>query len=144
MRRTFAQLVAALCVATGATAQDYPAHPIKLLVGFAAGGGLDISCRHWAQRLSSRLSQPVVVENRPGASGELAVRQLIASKPDGYTLVCLSGSSTISSAKPNPPFDVRKDFTPVIQVTDTPFFLAVNIEKVPVQSVRDSDTVEPS
>ena len=64
----------------GAAAEDYPSHPIKLLVGFSPGGGLDISCRHWAQRLSARLGQQVVVENRPGASGELAVKQAMASK----------------------------------------------------------------
>jgi len=91
----------------GAAAEDYPSHPIKLLVGFSPGGGLDISCRHWAQRLSARLGQQVVVENRPGASGELAVKQAMASKPDGYTLVCLSGSNTISSSKPSPLFDIR-------------------------------------
>ena len=86
-----------------AAASDYPTGPIRLLVGFSPGGGLDISCRHWAQRLSARLAQPVVVENRPGASGELAVKQAMAAKPDGYTLVCLSGSNTISSSKPDPP-----------------------------------------
>jgi len=99
-----------LALASGpAAAEDYPSHPLKLLVGFSAGGGLDISCRHWAQRLSARLGQQqVVVENRPGASGELAVKQAMTSKADGYTLVCLSGSNTISSSKPSPPFLGRR------------------------------------
>jgi tripartite-type tricarboxylate transporter receptor subunit TctC len=118
-----------------ATAEDYPAHPIKLLVGFSAGGGLDISCRHWAQRLSARIGQPVVVENRPGASGELSVKQAMTSKPDGLTLVCLSASNTISSSKPNPPFDIRTDVVPVIQMTHFTFVLYVN-PSLPVKTLR--------
>jgi tripartite-type tricarboxylate transporter receptor subunit TctC len=111
---------------TSASAADYPTAAIKLLVGFSAGGGLDISCRHWAQRLSTHLGQPVVVENRPGASGELSVKQAMASKPDGHTLVCLSGSNTISSSKPERPFDIRSDVAPVIQMTHFTFVLYVN------------------
>lgn len=134
-RRWFAALVMALAVVSwSAAADDYPTHPIRLLVGFAPGGGLDISCRHWAHRLSTRLGQQVVVENRPGASGELAVKQAMASKPDGYTLVCLSGSNTISSSKPQPPFDILNDVTPVIQMTRFTFALYVN-PSLPVKTV---------
>lgn len=125
-----------LLAAFTARADDYPSRPIKLLVGFSPGGGLDISCRHWAQRLSERIGQPVVVENRPGASGELSVKQAMVSKPDGYTLVCLSGSNTISSAKPGAPFDIRTDVTPVIQMTHFTFALYVN-PKMPVKSFAD-------
>ena len=134
MKRLAAAL--ALVVATGASAQGYPSQPIKLIVGFSPGGGLDISCRHWAQRLGTRLGQPVVVENRPGASGEIAVKQAIAAKPDGYTLVCLSGSNTISSAKPEPPFDIRSDVAPVIQMTHFTFVLYVN-PKVPAKTLGE-------
>ena len=123
-------------LAGAAAMEDYPTRPIKLLVGFSAGGGLDISCRHWAQRLSTRIGQPVVVENRPGASGELAVKQAMASKPDGYTLVCLSGSNTISSSKPSPPFDILKDVIPVIQMTHFTFVLYVN-PSLPVKTVAE-------
>ena len=136
-RRWLARLAIALVVACGtAAADEYPARPIRLLVGFSAGGGLDISCRHWAQQLSSRLGQPVVVENRPGASGELAVKLAMASKPDGYTFVCLSSSNTISSSKPNPPFDILNDVTPVIQMTRFTFALYVN-PSLPVKSVAE-------
>ena len=129
--------LAALAIAfASAAADEYPSHPIRLLVGFSAGGGLDISCRHWAQRLSARIGQPVIVENRPGASGELAVKQAMMSKPDGYTLVCLSGSNTISSSKPNPPFDIRNDVTPVIQMTRFTFALYVN-PLLPVKTVAE-------
>jgi tripartite-type tricarboxylate transporter receptor subunit TctC len=124
------------CISHVTAADDYPAHPIKLLVGFSAGGGLDISCRHWAQRLSTRIGQPVVVENRPGASGELSVKQAMASKPDGYTLVCLSASNTISSSKQNPPFDIRTDVAPVIQMTHFTFVLYVN-PSLPVKNVAE-------
>jgi tripartite-type tricarboxylate transporter receptor subunit TctC len=133
--RVAALVALGLCICTfGATAaDDYPVRPIHLLVGFSPGGGLDISCRHWAERLASRLGQPIVVENRPGASGELAVRQAIAAKPDGYTLVCLSGSNTISASKPTPPFDIRTDVEPVIQMTRFTFVLYVN-PSLPVKS----------
>jgi tripartite-type tricarboxylate transporter receptor subunit TctC len=135
--RWVAALVLAVIIHSGAAAaDDYPSRPIHLLVGFSAGGGLDISCRHWAQRLSTRLGQPVVVENRPGASGELAVKQAIGAKPDGYTLVCLSGSNTISSSKPNPPFDILHDVVPVIQMTRFTFVLYVN-SALPVKSFTE-------
>jgi tripartite-type tricarboxylate transporter receptor subunit TctC len=129
--------LALLFFACAASAADeYPNRPLKLLVGFSAGGGLDISCRHWAQRLTARLGQPVIVENRPGASGELAVKQAMASKPDGYTLLCLSNSNTISSSKPNPPFDVRTDVIPVVQMTRFTYALYVN-PALPVKSVAE-------
>jgi tripartite-type tricarboxylate transporter receptor subunit TctC len=135
--RWVACAAAALSIISGAVAADeYPTHPIKLLVGFSAGGGLDISCRHWAQRLSTRIGQQVIVENRPGASGELSVKQAMASKPDGYTLVCLSGSNTISSAKPSPPFDIVNDIAPVIQMTRFTFVLYVN-PSLPVTTVAE-------
>jgi tripartite-type tricarboxylate transporter receptor subunit TctC len=125
-----------LCTFDASAADDYPARPIHLLVGFSPGGGLDISCRHWAERLSARIGQAVLVDNRPGASGEVAVRQAIASKPDGYTLVCLSGSNTISASKPSPPFDIRTDVEPVIQMTRFTFALYVN-PSLPVKTFAE-------
>ncbi len=134
---TMALAAAALAaLAPPARADEFPAQPIRLLVGFSPGGGLDISCRHWAQRLSVRLGASVVVENRPGASGELAVKQAMAAKPDGHTLVCLSGSNTISSVKPNAPFDIRTDVAPVIQMTHFTFVLYVN-PALPVKTVAE-------
>lgn len=125
-----------IATASASPAEEYPSRPIRLLVGFAPGGGLDISCRHWAQRLSVRIGQPVIVENRPGASGELAIKQAIAAKPDGYTLACLSGSNTISSSRPKPPFDIRTDVAPVIQMTHFTFVLYVN-PSLPVKTFGD-------
>jgi tripartite-type tricarboxylate transporter receptor subunit TctC len=134
--RAMAWVALVACTFGASAAEEYPVRPIHLLVGFSPGGGLDISCRHWAQRLSARLGQAVVVENRPGASGELAVKQAIASKPDGYTLVCLSRSNTISASKPNPPFDIRSDVDPVIQMTRFTFVLYVN-PSLPVTSFAE-------
>ena len=135
MLRPWVAAVAAAFV-TAAFGQDFPTQPIKLLVGFSPGGGLDISCRHWAQRLSSRIGQQVVVENRPGAAGEIAVKQAVQAKPDGYTLVCLSGSNTISSSKPGAPFDIRTDVAPVIQMNKFTFVLYVN-PKLPVKTLQE-------
>ncbi|HTP99995.1 MAG TPA: tripartite tricarboxylate transporter substrate-binding protein [Casimicrobiaceae bacterium] len=135
MRRMLVMAAAGLTAAV-ACAQDYPLQPVKLLVGFSPGGGLDISCRHWAERLGSRLKQPVVVENRPGASGEISIKQAVAAKPDGYTLVCLSGSNTISSAKAQPPFDIRTDVAPIIQMTHFTFVLYVN-PKLPAKTLAE-------
>jgi len=133
---TLGAIILCACTFGASAADDYPARPIHLLVGFSPGGGLDISCRHWAERLSARIGQAVVVENRAGASGELAVRQAIASKPDGYTLVCLSGSNTISASKPAPPFDIRSDVDPVIQMTRFTFVLYVN-PSLPVKTFAE-------
>ena len=136
LKTTILALCVALATSAAVAADDYPARPIHLLVGFSPGGGLDISCRHWAQRLSARIGQPVIVENRPGASGELSVKAAMAAKPDGYTLVCLSGSNTISASKPNPPFDIRTDVDPVIQMTRFTFVLYVN-PSLPVKSLAE-------
>jgi len=97
----------ALCVLVGVSQAQYPSRPIRVLIPQPPGGANDTVARVIAPQLGERLGQPIVVENRPGASGELAVKQAMASKPDGYTLVCLSGSNTISSSKPSPLFDIR-------------------------------------
>ena len=73
--------------ATGAAAQSYPTRPIRLLVGFPAGGGVDIVARLMAQWLTERLGQPVVVENKPGAATNLATETALKSPPDGYTML---------------------------------------------------------
>ncbi len=122
-----AAIAAALFATVGAaSAADYPSRPMRFVVGFAAGGGLDISCRFWGQKLTARTGQQVIIENRPGAASELAVKLAMASTADGYTLLCASASATILSSKPNPPFDMRTDVVPVIQMTQFTFVLYVN------------------
>lgn len=94
-KRTFLSFAAAACAAPVALAQTetYPARPIKFLVGYAAGGNTDVYARMVAERMSKSLGQPIVVENRPGASGVLATKLVAESRPDGYTLLMTSNTS---------------------------------------------------
>jgi tripartite-type tricarboxylate transporter receptor subunit TctC len=84
-------------ISTGAQAQTYPSRPIRLVVGYAAGGANDIIARLTGQWLSERLGQPVIVENRPGAASNIATESVIRSKPDGYTLLLTSASNAINA-----------------------------------------------
>src|SRR4051812_3685540 len=90
MRRVHLHLIAlstALAVSSGAWAQQYPERQITMLVGFAPGGGTDTTARIIAKRLSEVLGKPVIVDNRPGASGNIAQEMLVRSAPDGYTIM---------------------------------------------------------
>ena len=114
-----ARLVAAVALtavtAMGAVAEDYPTKPIRFLVGFSAGDGLDLSARIIAEKLSTVIGQPVLVENLPGASGMVAMRNMLASPADGYTILLMSPTLTIQSARGTDGFDIRRDVTPIIQ-----------------------------
>jgi tripartite-type tricarboxylate transporter receptor subunit TctC len=80
-----------------ASAQSYPSRPVRIIVGFPAGGTTDIAARLIAQWLTERLGQPVVVENRPGASANLAAEAVVRSPPDGYTLLAVTSSNTVNA-----------------------------------------------
>src|SRR3954463_6006189 len=116
-----------LFTASQAAAQNYPDKPIRLLVGFAAGGPADISARVLADRFTEAWGQPVVIENITGAAGNLATDRVAKSAPDGYTLL-LGASATIVT---NPslylklPFDPVKDLAPISQICFTPNLLVV-------------------
>jgi tripartite-type tricarboxylate transporter receptor subunit TctC len=117
--------------AIGAVAGDYPDHPIRLLVPGAAGGGMDAVARMVANTIGETLKQPVVVENKPGAAGNIAVNQLAKSAPDGYTMV-LGQTSQLAinpSLYGNLPYDPIKDFVPVLLLADAP-----NVVVVPASS----------
>jgi tripartite-type tricarboxylate transporter receptor subunit TctC len=107
---------------------DYPNRPIKMLVGFAAGGGTDVAARVIAQRMSEMLGQSVVVENRTGASGLIAAQDLMKSDPDGYTL--MMGSQTTCAVAPalyhKVTVDPVKDFSGVALTGASPLVLVVN------------------
>ena len=118
-------------------AQTYPDRPIKLVVGFAPGGGTDLVARAMAPHLGKLLGQSIVIENKPGAGGATAASFVAKSKPDGYTLMISSASSVLIYPALNPKIDYQlKDFEPVSQLTIAPLVLAVN-KKLGVQSLPE-------
>ena len=145
-RRTFlAAGAAALCapavalLAPRARAQGaYPVRPVKVIVPFAAGSGTDIITRVFAEELTRAMGQNFVVENKPGASAQIAADFVAKSPPDGYTLFMTTNTS--HSANPHLfrklPYDPVKDFTPVARTVFLPFMLVVD-PKLPIQSVAD-------
>jgi tripartite-type tricarboxylate transporter receptor subunit TctC len=130
-RRRLLHLVggaAALTVAPcAARAQSYPDHPVRLLVGFPAGGQVDIIARLVAQALGDRLGQSVVVEDKPGAGGNLGAQAVIGAAPDGYTLFFGASSNVVNTTLfANLPYDFARDITAVAPVNRIPLVLEVN------------------
>jgi tripartite-type tricarboxylate transporter receptor subunit TctC len=127
-----------------AMAQDYPARPVRILVGFSAGGGVDALARLLGERLAKPLGQNVVVENKPGASSTIAANTLLASAADGYT-VLLGDSSLLIAARAmqSVSFDPVKDFVPVAGVATAPLALAVGSGS-PLGSLEDMAKVAKS
>src|SRR5258705_1899525 len=121
-----------------ADAQGYPARPVKLVVPFPPGGSLDIAGRLIAQRLSETWGQAVVVENKPGAGGNIGADLVAKSAPDGYTILlgALSTHAVNPSLYANMPYDPVKDFVPITLLATTPNVLVVN-PTLPVSSVRE-------
>lgn len=109
----FAGLAAALALCGAAGAQPYPAKPVRILVGFTAGGATDLSARFLAQKLSETVGQQVIVENQPGAGSMLAAAAVARSAPDGYTMLVANVTISMPSIFKKLPFDVRKDLAPV-------------------------------
>jgi tripartite-type tricarboxylate transporter receptor subunit TctC len=125
--RTLAAGVAALAFAATAIAQQYPSKPIRIVVPYPPGGTSDILARAVGRKITETLGQPVIVENKPGATGNIGADYVAKSPPDGYTLLLADiGSLAISpSVSTALPFDPVKDFTPVIMVAYSPHLLAV-------------------
>ena len=109
-----------------AAAQPYPAKPIRLVVGFAPGGGTDIIARLLGQKLIERWGQPVVVDNRLGASGNIAAELVAKSAPDGYTLLMAFSSHASNAALSKLPFDINKDFSSITLVGSGPAVILAN------------------
>jgi tripartite-type tricarboxylate transporter receptor subunit TctC len=117
-----AVLLAAL--ALPAAAQEWPQRPVRMLVGFGAGGGTDILARIVAPAMGTALGQPVVVENRPGAGGTIAANQTAKAEPDGYTSFMLNNGHAVSAVMINPlPYDPVADFQPVSMVATMPLVI---------------------
>ena len=133
---------AALAVAlafswSAATAQDYPNRPIRLIVPQSAGGSTDLIARLLAQKMGDSLGQSIVVDNRPGAGSVNGTEMAAKSAPDGYTLLTVAASFTITPALHQKlPFDSVRDFTPISQTATLPHILIVH-PSVPVKSVKD-------
>ena len=118
--RTLLVLLALIVAAGAASAQPYPAKPVRLVVGFAPGGGTDIIGRLLAQKLTERWGQPVVVENKLGASGNIAAELVAKSAPDGYTLLHTFSSHASNPALSPLAFDITKDFSAISLVASGP------------------------
>lgn len=128
-KRLFSVAVAAslALLAWPAAAQNYPAKPIKIVVPFPAGGTSDVLARLLGQKMTENWGQPVVIENKPGSSGNLGADAVAKSAPDGYTLVLMDvGNLTIAPALYKLPFNVEKDFAPVAMVGYSPHLLVVS------------------
>src|SRR5258707_2998314 len=136
--RRWALAVLMACIAPFAFAQAYPTRSIRLVVPFPAGGTTDILARAAAQKLTESLGQSVVVDNRPGAAGNIGADIVAKSAPDGYTLLM----GTVGTHAINPglyakmPYDHVNDFVPVVLVAGVPNVLVVN-PSVPINSVAD-------
>jgi tripartite-type tricarboxylate transporter receptor subunit TctC len=138
--RTMSALLAGIAVlcATAAAAQDYPTRPITLIVPYAAGGGNDAMARAMADRMGAALGQQMVIENRGGAGGSTATRQVARAAGDGYTLG-LGGTGTLAvdpTLYANVGYDPRRDFAPVGLIATSAMVLLVNPE-VPAATLKD-------
>jgi tripartite-type tricarboxylate transporter receptor subunit TctC len=133
-------LVLATCfiaLPLGVAAQDYPSRPIRLVVPFPPGGPTDVLARIVAARLGERLGQPVVVDNKPGASGMIGADLVAKAAPDGYTLLANASIHVINpSLYAKTTYDAIADFAPVSNLADVPLVLAVTA-KLPARSVKD-------
>jgi len=128
MRALLAISLTAICCASSALAQTYPSKPIRVVVPYAAGGTSDILARQIGPKLTESFGQPVIVENKPGANGNVGAEFVAKSAPDGHTLLLTDvGGLVISpSVYPNLAFDPAKDFSPIIMVSYSPHVLAVH------------------
>src|SRR5262245_35917005 len=127
-----------IALAHDAAAQSFPTRPIKIVVPIPPGGAPDISARVIGQKLSEQMGQPVIVENRPAANGNVAMEQVAKSEPDGYTLAVLADSNVTVNPHlyKNMPLDTMKDLAPVASLVLNQWVLSVN-PSLPVQSFQE-------
>ena len=130
--RSALRVATALACLAGASAmaQEYPAREIRSICNYAAGTGADVLARYYSDQLSKLVGKPVIVENRPGANGNVATEALVRSKPDGYTIMITPASSTLSAAQhltKKMPFDPIKDITPVTTILRLSFAMVVPV-----------------
>jgi tripartite-type tricarboxylate transporter receptor subunit TctC len=134
---SMAVMVGWLPGSAGAQPPGWPDRPLKLIVPYAPGGGTDIIARAVASKLSTRLGQPVVVDNRSGAGGSIGIETGVRAAPDGYTLLFVTGAyATLVAAGRKLPYDPIKDIAPIAQVGSTPLLVVVAIDQ-PIKTLRD-------
>ena len=119
-----------------AQSQQYPIKPIRIIIPFAPGGGSDLIGRLIAQKLTERLGQQVIVENKPGAGGNLGAEQAIRAPADGYTLLLVAGSYTVNPSLYKLSWDSANDISPIIQLSQGPFLVAVH-PSVPAKTLKE-------
>jgi tripartite-type tricarboxylate transporter receptor subunit TctC len=139
IRRAVVASIAAVVpwLPSGASAQDYPAKPVRVIVPYAAGGGADLLARLVGQELSQRLKQSVIVENQGGGANTIGMRAVAASPKDGYTLGLATPVFLMTpSLMKNPPYDPPRDFTPVAMIGFTPLVLVVH-PSVPAKTTKE-------
>lgn len=136
MNPRFAFAACALLLSSVVQAQGYPARPIRVIVPYPPGGGVDIVMRAIQPLLTERLGQTVVIDNRPGATGAIGTELTAHATPDGYTLLAhtSAGLTIVPHTLPQARFDVLKDFAPITQMTSAPFIFVVH-PKVAATSV---------
>ncbi|HEX7891767.1 MAG TPA: tripartite tricarboxylate transporter substrate binding protein [Ramlibacter sp.] len=133
-----AALVAVLAFASGAAQADsFPTKPVRIVVGFSPGGSNDIVARMIAPKLGELLGQQVVVENKPGAGGAIAISSVLAAPADGHTLsMCTTGTSSIQPHLGAMPFNSETDLVPVTQIANAPYVLMVH-SSLPAKNVKE-------
>jgi tripartite-type tricarboxylate transporter receptor subunit TctC len=137
MRRAVICAVILPLLAPFAARAEYPERPVRVVVPVAAGGGVDVMARLISQKLSERLGQNFFVENRAGAAGVIGSKFVIGSKPDGETLLYTPSSlSLVVAIDKVAPYDVAKDFTPIINVAISPYALVIN-PSVPAKNLQE-------
>lgn len=137
MLRVPAILAGLLSAALPAAAQEYPSHPVKIIVPFASGGPADVYARFLGQRLQEAMGQPIVVEDRPGGGSLIGTDVVAKAAPDGYTLLMMSNTHTVNeSLIPNKPFQLMRDFVPIAPVNYSDLLLVVH-PAVPAKTVKE-------
>jgi tripartite-type tricarboxylate transporter receptor subunit TctC len=131
-----AVLVLAAFAASTGFSQTYPAKPVRIVAPFAPGGGTDFIARLIAQKLTERLGQQVIVENKPGAGGNLGAEFAVKSPADGYTVLLVAGSYTVNPSLYKLSFDPVEDISPIIQLSQGPFVIAVH-PSVPAATLKE-------
>lgn len=115
---------------------SFPDRPLRLIVAFAPGGAPDMMARAYAEKLKAQLGQPVIVDNRPGATGAIGADAVAKAQPDGYTLLLNSSAMVINPWVVRQPFDFQKDLAPVVRTAETPYIMTIN-PALPIRSLDE-------